>query len=449
MGGQQSSQAKEQTTPQVASQATEQTTPQVEAQVEAKKEEVKVVQEPAKAAATVEATKPDAGAKASPKSAPKASPKDKAASPKNKAQGPPQQPGLVTNDSKKKGDKGTTKGAGEKGAVKGAGKKGKAEAQGVQLCVRNLARVCSPAQLRDLFSPFGELTSVDVKNNPDGTSRGFGFVTYSTMEAATKAIAEMNGKAMSGSKNLVVVLSDRQQGIQREGKGDGKSKGEGGKAAGGKGKEGKADAGKGKGKGKAPASITTSGLPAPAGWPSPYSSQNMEQLYSAYGYGHPMMSPMAAYASQGNYPQSPSNVQALQAQFLQAQAQAMQAQAQAFYSGLGGSSVVPGAAAISAAGVSAQPPPPPSAPASDKPKPVQPAAGTEYEGALKSISAKNGYGFLTCAETKAAYGRDVFVDASLVPEGIQVGDKVLFSCALSEKGHPRATMVKLQQVAAR
>lgn len=75
----------------------------------------------------------------------------------------------------------------------------------------------------------------------------------------------------------------------------------------------------------------------------------------------------------------------------------------------------------------------------------------EYEGTLKSISNKKGYGFIACDETKVHYKRDVFVDSALLPEGIQVNDKVTFSLALSEKGHPRATSVKLvgQVLAAR
>jgi len=77
------------------------------------------------------------------------------------------------------------------------------------------------------------------------------------------------------------------------------------------------------------------------------------------------------------------------------------------------------------------------------PDEAPPTLKQEHEGQLKSISAKNGYGFISCDKTKAHYKRDVFVDSSLLPEGIQVNDKVIFSLTLSEKGHPRATSVRM------
>lgn len=69
------------------------------------------------------------------------------------------------------------------------------------------------------------------------------------------------------------------------------------------------------------------------------------------------------------------------------------------------------------------------------------AAGN-YEGSIKSISAKNGYGFITCAETFALHKRDVYVDKELLPEGAKPGDRVFFTCNVNNKGQPRATTVQ-------
>lgn len=112
----------------------------------------------------------------------------KAAAPKKKVQqpGPPQQPGLITPESAAK-----AKGKGEKGK----GGKGKGF-QGIQLCVRNLAKEATPDQLKGMFQPFGELLNVDVKKNTDGTCRGYGFVTFSSMEEAKKAISQMDAKIL-------------------------------------------------------------------------------------------------------------------------------------------------------------------------------------------------------------------------------------------------------------
>ena len=252
-----------------------------------------------------------------PKQAPKAAP---GAKKKVQQPGPPQQPGLITPESGKKGGKG------EKGEKGKGGKKGGAGGgfPGIQLCVRNLAKEATPEQLKGMFASFGELLSVDVKKNADGTCRGYGFVTFAKMEDAKKAIGQMDNKQVEG-KNLVVVLSDRQQGTtktERESQTTTK---------GGKGKDVKGDA-KGKG-GKGKAKGGPAPTPAP-GAPQVWPSQAPPEASYPYNYGgYPMVSPMAAYANQG-YPNSQQAAAiAMQASILQAQQQAIQSQA-AWYSTL-------------------------------------------------------------------------------------------------------------------
>lgn len=69
------------------------------------------------------------------------------------------------------------------------------------------------------------------------------------------------------------------------------------------------------------------------------------------------------------------------------------------------------------------------------------AAGSqvEFEGSLKSLSAKNGYGFIVCAETARLYDRDIYVAKELLPEGVKVTDRLKFTVELNDKGHPRAS----------
>merc|ERR1711920_896097 len=57
----------------------------------------------------------------------------------------------------------------------------------------------------------------------------------------------------------------------------------------------------------------------------------------------------------------------------------------------------------------------------------------EYIGTLKSINAKNGYGFISCEETRALYNRDVYIDNDLLKAGAAVGDQLRFTVFLNEK----------------
>jgi len=81
--------------------------------------------------------------------------------------------------------------------------------QGVNLYVKNLEDNVDDEKLRAEFAPFGNITSCKVmKTEPNGTSKGFGFVCYSTPEEATRAVSEMNTKII-GTKPLYVALAQR------------------------------------------------------------------------------------------------------------------------------------------------------------------------------------------------------------------------------------------------
>lgn len=82
--------------------------------------------------------------------------------------------------------------------------------QGVNLYIKNLDDSISDEKLKELFSEYGTVTSCKVMRDPDGNSRGSGFVAFSTTEEASRALAEMNGK-MVVSKPLYVALAQRKE----------------------------------------------------------------------------------------------------------------------------------------------------------------------------------------------------------------------------------------------
>ncbi|XP_002518733.2 polyadenylate-binding protein 8 [Ricinus communis] len=82
--------------------------------------------------------------------------------------------------------------------------------QGANLYIKNLDDSIGDDRLKELFSPFGTITSCKVMRDPNGISRGSGFVAFSTPEEASKALMEMNGK-MVVSKPLYVALAQRKE----------------------------------------------------------------------------------------------------------------------------------------------------------------------------------------------------------------------------------------------
>lgn len=97
--------------------------------------------------------------------------------------------------------------------LKAAYEKRKADRQqkyaGVNLYVKNLDDTVTDDMLREAFETHGTITSAKVMNE-NGTSKGFGFVCFSSPEEATKAVTEMNGRIV-GSKPLYVALAQRKE----------------------------------------------------------------------------------------------------------------------------------------------------------------------------------------------------------------------------------------------
>ena len=76
-----------------------------------------------------------------------------------------------------------------------------------------LAWATTTEDLRDAFAPFGEVVDAKVVTDRDtGRSRGFGFVTFATAEAAQSARESMDGAQLGGRTIRVDLARERQGG---------------------------------------------------------------------------------------------------------------------------------------------------------------------------------------------------------------------------------------------
>ena len=67
-------------------------------------------------------------------------------------------------------------------------------------------------ELRELFAPAGNVQEVNLMQDKiTGKSQGFGFVTMSSAEEATKAITRLNGHAVEGKPIVVSEAYLRQE----------------------------------------------------------------------------------------------------------------------------------------------------------------------------------------------------------------------------------------------
>jgi len=62
---------------------------------------------------------------------------------------------------------------------------------------------------------------------------------------------------------------------------------------------------------------------------------------------------------------------------------------------------------------------------------------------MKHIDKKQGFGFIECDATRSAFERDIFVDMTRLPPGVErPGDPVTFMLVLGRRGYPEASSVK-------
>lgn len=82
----------------------------------------------------------------------------------------------------------------------------------VKLFIGGLAWGTETEGLRSRFSQFGEVQdAIVIRDRETGRSRGFGFVTYTTDEAANAAIAALDGQDFEG-RNIRVQRAEQREG---------------------------------------------------------------------------------------------------------------------------------------------------------------------------------------------------------------------------------------------
>ncbi len=75
----------------------------------------------------------------------------------------------------------------------------------MNIYVSNLSFNVQDEDLREFFTPYGEVTSAKVINDKlTGRSRGFGFVEMTDNAASQKAISELDGASVDG-RNIKVM----------------------------------------------------------------------------------------------------------------------------------------------------------------------------------------------------------------------------------------------------
>nr|XP_012294548.2 polyadenylate-binding protein 4 isoform X5 [Aotus nancymaae] len=79
--------------------------------------------------------------------------------------------------------------------------------------IKNFGEEVDDENLKELFSQFGKTLSVKVMRDPNGKSKGFGFVSYEKHEDANKAVEEMNGKEISGK---IIFVGRAQKKVERQ-----------------------------------------------------------------------------------------------------------------------------------------------------------------------------------------------------------------------------------------
>ncbi|KAJ1725778.1 Protein phosphatase PP2A regulatory subunit B [Coemansia erecta] len=85
--------------------------------------------------------------------------------------------------------------------------------QFTNLYIKSLPTEVDDAELSEMFSKFGEITSAIVQKDEEGNSRGFGFVNFADHEAANKALDELHDSEYKGQ---TLFVSRAQKKAERE-----------------------------------------------------------------------------------------------------------------------------------------------------------------------------------------------------------------------------------------
>lgn len=85
-----------------------------------------------------------------------------------------------------------------------------------KIYIAGLSWTTDERQLRDTFSPFGRIEHLElIRDNFNNRSRGFGFITYETSDAAQSALA-LDGHILDRRKITVAIAIERTADERRE-----------------------------------------------------------------------------------------------------------------------------------------------------------------------------------------------------------------------------------------
>ncbi|KAG3276177.1 polyadenylate-binding protein 4-like [Ictidomys tridecemlineatus] len=79
----------------------------------------------------------------------------------------------------------------------------KASSEFTNVYIKNFGDDMDDERLKEVFSKYGHPLSVKVMRDASGKSKGFGFVSFESHQAAQKAVEEMNGKDINGQPVFV------------------------------------------------------------------------------------------------------------------------------------------------------------------------------------------------------------------------------------------------------
>jgi multiple RNA-binding domain-containing protein 1 len=112
----------------------------------------------------------------------------------------------------KMSSRGTADGGAEARPARPAPAGGAAKASN-KLLVRNVPFEASKAELRDLFSAFGQLKTLRIPKKFDGSHRGFAFVEFVSKAEAAKAMASLDGTHLYG-RHLVLGYAKKEDTVE-------------------------------------------------------------------------------------------------------------------------------------------------------------------------------------------------------------------------------------------
>lgn len=88
----------------------------------------------------------------------------------------------------------------------------------MNMYISNLGFHVSESDLRNLFEPFGEVSSAKVIMDRDtGRSRGFGFVDMPSNTSAAEAMNKLNGKEVEGRSLSISQAREKESRSDRRG----------------------------------------------------------------------------------------------------------------------------------------------------------------------------------------------------------------------------------------